>query len=475
MRRMGGQDAAFLYGETPSWHMHISALMIVDPSSAPGEFTFERLRRHTAARIPLVPQFRLKLVEVPFGLDRPGWVEERDFDLDYHIRRIAVPAPGGPRELGELVGRLASYKLDRRKPLWEMWVIEGVEGARVAVLYKIHHAMIDGVSGMGLAEVSFDLEPDPPPRQIETVPFADTHVPGLPERLALGMLNAATRAPYRMARFGWQTMLQSRTLVGFARRRHVVAPFQAPRTPLNGEFTPHRRFAWVTVPLGRAKSVKHAYDVKLNDVVLALCAGALRRYLQKVDELPADPLIAQVPVSLRAGVDQELGSKVGSMFVNLATDVADPAERLLAIRESTSHAKEMGEALSADKIMGLTESTPPGLVGLAARMYTRIGLESRIPPPINVVISNVPGPPFPLYLAGARLEAMYPMGPLLLGTGLNITVISYCDSLDFGFLCCPEMVPEPSTIAEGITVTLEELEAAGGLAQAETVDTVDIT
>jgi diacylglycerol O-acyltransferase len=470
MRRMGGQDAAFLYGETPSWHMHISALMIVDPSSAPGEFTFERLRRHTASRIPLVPQFRLKLVEVPFGLDRPGWVEEPDFDLDYHVRRIAVPAPGGRRELGELVGRLASYKLDRRKPLWEMWVIEGVEDGRVAVLYKMHHAIIDGVSGMGLAEVSFDLEPDPPPRPVEAVAFGDEHVPGVPERLALGVLNATTRVPYRMARFGWQSLLQSRTLVDFMRRRRIVAPFQAPRTPLNGEFTPHRRFAWVTVPLARTKAIKHAYDVKLNDVVLALCAGSLRRYLELTGELPVDPLIAQVPVSLRAGTDHEPGSKVGSMFVDLATDVADPAERLLAIRESTGHAKEMSQALSVDKIMGLTDSTPPGLVGLAARMYTRIGLESRIPPPINVVISNVPGPPFPLYLAGARLEAMYPMGPLLLGTGLNITVISYRDSLDFGFLCCPEMVPDPGLIAEGVTLALGELEARGGDPLPDTVD-----
>jgi diacylglycerol O-acyltransferase / wax synthase len=469
MRRMGGQDAAFLYGETPSWHMHISALMILDPSTSPVPFDFERVRLQTIERLPRVPQFRLKLVEVPLGLDRPGWVEEPDFDVDYHIRRIAVPGPGGARELGELVGRLASYKLDRRKPLWELWVIEGLEGGRLAVLYKIHHAMIDGVSGMGLAEVSFDLEADPPLQHHEPVPFDDHNIPGWPQRLAFGLVNAATRAPYRTARFAWQSARQSLTLMDFARRRRqVVAPFQAPRTSLNGEFTPHRRFAWVSVPLPRVKAVKHAYDVKLNDVVLALCAGALRRYLQKIDDLPAQPLIAQCPVSLRTGMDQDVGSvgsKVGSMFTSLATDIAEPADRLLAIKESTSQAKQIGQALSADKIMGLTESTPPGLISLAARMYTAMGLETRMPPPINVVISNVPGPPFPLYLAGARLEAMYPMGPLLLGTGLNITVISYCDSIDFGFLCCPEMVPEPAAIAEGIPIALEELEASVGLGE----------
>lgn len=466
MRRMGGQDAAFLYGETSSWHMHVSALMILDPSSAPGGWDFDRLRRHTAERLSLVPQFRLQLVDVPLGLDRPGWVESPDFDIDHHVRRIAVPAPGGPRELGELAGRLASYKIDRRKPLWELWVIEGVEGGRVALLYKVHHALIDGVSGMGLAEVSFDLEPEPagPPAAFaESQKLdGDRHVPNVIERVALGMVNATTRVPYRIARFAVQSVMQGVTAVGFLRRRPVAMPFQAPRTSLNGQFTPHRKLAFTSVSLERVKAIKHAYDVKLNDVVLALCAGALRRYLAKIDDLPEQPLLAQCPVSLRGGGDDAIGSKVGSMFVKLATNVADPEARLLAIHESTRDAKEIGQALSADKILGLTETAPPGLIGVAARMYTAMGLESRVPPPINVVVSNVPGPPFPLYMAGARLESMYPMGPLLLGTGLNITVVSYCGSIDFGFLCCPEMLPEPALVAEGVALALDELEEAAG-------------
>jgi WS/DGAT/MGAT family acyltransferase len=464
MQRMGGQDAAFLYGETASWHMHVSALMTVDPTTAPGRYDFDRLKALTIERLPLVPQFRWKLVDVPFGLDRPGWVEEEDFDPDYHIRRIAVPSPGGARELGELVGRLASYKLDRRKPLWEMWIIEGLERGKVGILTKMHHSIIDGVSGMGLAEAILDLEPDPPPRDTDVrEPLHHRRVPGSLELLFAGLLNAWTRTPYRMLRFARQSTMQGLTAAGFFRRPVApVTPFQAPRTSLNGDLTSHRRFAWTSVPLPAVKAVKDACDVKLNDVVLALCAGALRRYLQKIDDLPEQPLIAQCPVSLRTeSTRDEVGSRVGSMFTSLATDIGDPALRLEAIHQSTQNAKEMQQALSVHKIMGLSETAPPGLIGLAARAYTAVGL-GRMPPPVNVVISNVPGPPFPLYLAGARLEAMYPMGPLMLGMGLNITVISYRDSLDFGFMCCPEMVPQPEYIAEGIGLALSELEAACG-------------
>ena len=209
------------------------------------------------------------------------------------------------------------------------------------------------------------------------------------------------------------------------------------------------------------KAIKRAYDVKLNDVVLALCAGALRHYLG--DDLPDEPLVAQVPVSLRADGDDGVGTKVGPMFTSLATDVTDPVKRLLAIHDHTTRAKEMRHALSASGIMGLTETTPPGLLGLAARMYTVAGLEEHGPPLYNLIISNVPGPPFPLYLAGARLARMYPMGPLILGAGLNITVFSYQENLDFGFLTCPETAPETDRIADGVPLALEELERGAGL------------
>lgn len=464
MLRMGGQDAAFIYGETPEWHMHVSAVMIADPSDA-SDFSFERVRDMTIERLPQLPQFRWKMVDVPLGLDRPGWVEETDFDPDFHIRRVAVPAPGGEAELGELVGRLASYKLDRRKPLWEMWFIEGLTGGKVAVLTKIHHAIIDGVSGAGLAEITLDLTPEPRSAPTETrESIAHRRVPSTPEMVARGLFNTFARSPYRAMRFGGQTMRQGVAALGVARRTTLATPYSAPRTTLNGPLTPRRRFAAARVDLDRVKALRRAYDVKLNDIVLALCSGALRSYLMDIDDLPRSPLIAQCPVSLRTADDKhEVGNKVGSLFASLATDLDDPAARVRVIHESTQGAKEMQRALSVHRIMGLTETTPPGLIGLAARAYSISGLGRAAPPPVNLVISNVPGPTMPLYLAGARLEAMYPMGPLLFDMALNITVLSYCDAIDFGFMACPELIPDPGAIASRIDDALEELESTIGI------------
>jgi WS/DGAT/MGAT family acyltransferase len=446
MKRMSGVDAAFLYGETPAWHMHVSGVMLFDPSATPGGFSADRLMQRIAERVHLVPQFRYKLVEVPFGIDRPCWVEDPNFDVSYHVRRIGVPPPGGPVELGNLIGELVSYKLDRNIPLWEMWIIQGLADDKVAVLAKVHHSIVDGASGTELATVLFDLEPDPPPTA-PAPPRTLEPVPSSAELVARGV-GRMMLSPYRWARFTEQSVRQGLKLIGLQRRDVAPAmPFQAPRTSFNAELTPHRRFVYTSVSLDEVREVKAAFGVKLNDVVLALCAGTLRRYLEMNDELPSATLIAQVPVSMRAVGDSEVGTKVGAMFASLATDVADPVARLGAIQH----------ALAADKIMGLTELTAPGLIALAARMYTAAGLDGVGPPIMNLIISNVPGPPFPLYTAGSKLEAIYPMGPLLYGAGVNITVFSYEGRIDVGFMVCRELVPEPWTLAEGIGVALEEL------------------
>jgi WS/DGAT/MGAT family acyltransferase len=455
---MSGIDAAFLYGETPAWHMHVSAVMIADPSTAPNGWSVDRLKELTEQRLHLVPQFRWRLVEVPFGLDRPGWIEDPDFDIDAHIRRIGVPAPGGPEQVGNLIGDLVSLKLDRRKPLWEFWIIEGLEGGKVAILAKIHHALIDGVSGSELASVIMDLEPDPPPIEPPTEPRVLEPVPN-PVELVLKGVGHTMLTPYRAMRFANQSVRQGLKLFGFQRQETSPAmPFQAPRTSFNTELTPHRRFAYRSVPLDDVRAIKKAFDVKVNDVVLAICAGTLRRYLESRGELPDAPLIAQVPVSLRTDDDKsEVGTKVGAMFASLATDIDDPAERLMAIHESTQGAKEMQRALAADKIMGISETAPPALISLAARMYTAASLDTITPPIMNLIISNVPGPPFPIYSAGAKLEAIYPMGPLIYGTGINVTVFSYLEKIDFGFMVCRDVVPDPWFIADGVQIALDEL------------------
>ncbi len=463
MLRMGGQDAAFLYGETPEWHMHVAALMIVDPSDAPS-FSFDRLRDLVIERLPQLPQFRWRLVDIPLGLDRPGWEEATDFEPDYHIRRIAVPAPGGPAELGELVGRLASYKIDRSRPLWEMWVIEGLERGRVGVLCKIHHAIIDGSSGAGLAEITLDVSPEPrPPSDEIKSSIAHRPVPSVPERIAKGVVNTVVRTPYRIARFGGQAVRQAFDVAGVLRSNRIAMPYTAPRVPFNGPLSPHRAFASARVDIDRTKEIRRRLDVKLNDVVLAICSGALRDYLIDLDHLPKSSLLAQCPVSVRTEAERDdVGNKLGSLFVTLGTEIADPLQRVQAIHQSTMSAKEMHRALSVHRIMGLTDTTPPGLIALAARAYSAAGLD-RAASPVNLVISNVPGPPMPLYMAGARLEAMYPMGPLLFDMALNITVISYCDAIDFGLMSCPQLVPDPERIAARIPAALEAIESALGI------------
>jgi diacylglycerol O-acyltransferase / wax synthase len=463
---VSGIDAAFLYGETPSWHMHVSAVLLIDPAGGTRPFSFQHFRDHLAARIHLAPQFGWKLVEVPFGLGRPVFIDDPDFVVDAHLHRIGVPAPGGPEQVGNLIGDLVSRKLDRGKPLWEMWFIEGLAGGRVAILAKIHHAIVDGVSGSELATILMDLEPDPPP---PVPPPARPEGAGLPEaegldglELVLRSLPGVALTPVRAARFTWQTLRQGMRFVPFLQRATPPpVPFQAPRVSFNAELSPHRRFAYTSVSLDGVRTIKNHCGVKVNDVVLALCSGALRRYLLERGELPSSPLVAQVPVSMRTDGDRaSVGTKVAAMFASLATNVADPLQRLLTIHEGTREAKEMQQALAAEKIMGFSETAPPVMIDLAARMYTAAGLDRSLPPVMNTIVSNVPGPSVPIWCAGSPIEALYPMGPLLYGTGLNITVFSYGDQVDFGFLVCRELVPEPWRLVEGVQAAMAELEAA---------------
>ncbi len=505
MQRLTGLDAGYLYLETGTSPMHVSSLMILDPSSAPNGFDFDSLKRLFLDRIHLAPPFRRRLVEVPLGIHHPIWVEDPDFDLDWHLRHIAVPSPGGMAELNELVGHLIAIPLDRTRPLWECWLIEGVEGGHVALLAKVHHSAIDGEAGEELIVTLLDAQPEGPdgalvadpaqadpveadgvdadrsqpdpgqpdpgqpepgqPGRATTDDWQAEHVPGDLEMFTHALISLSTQ-PWRVVK----TTRRTASAVLQIRRNNrsmpslapPPSPFSAPRTSFNHALTPHRSFATRSLDLKTVKDIKNTFGVKVNDVVLAVCAGALRRYLDRRDENPARSLVAMVPVSVRTGDDAAGGNKVSTMFTTLATKIDDPVERLLAISTSMSQAKAQQNAIGADTLQNWAEFAAPAVAGQAARLYSRMRIADRHRPAFNLTISNVPGPPFPLYIAGARVVANYPAGPIFDGGGLNITVMSYRDSLDFGLLVCPELISDPQVLADDLQDALDELLAAAG-------------
>jgi WS/DGAT/MGAT family acyltransferase len=457
--RLTGLDSSFLHLERDAAHMHVAGCMVFD-GQAPD---YEELVAQIVSRLHLVPRYRQRLAFVPMNQGRPVWVDDPHFNPNFHVRHTALPAPGGERQLKRLAGRVFSQALDRSRPLWELWLVEGVSDDRFAMLSKTHHALVDGVSGVDIATVLFDVSPDPMPVAPPEQEWIPRPLPSGAQLLADALLERAT-VPAEIVRGVRATLRGPRHVA--ARLGHALegvsavakAGLQAaPPSPLNVRIGPHRRFTWVHGDLAQFKAVKNALGGSVNDVVLASVAGALGRYLRLRGESTDDLVLrAMVPVSIRADVERgALGNRVAAMWAPLPVGLSDPVQRLLTISRDMEGIKDSGQAVGAQVLTELTGFAPPTIMAQAARLQARQRL-------FNLVVTNVPGPQFPLYMLGRQLEAMYPMVPLAENQALGIAIMSYNGQLNFGLNADYDALPDLEALADELRASIDELVAAAG-------------
>ena len=464
MEQLSGMDSSFLYFEMRNAPTHIGSFAIYDQSTAPGgSVTFKGILANVERRLHLARCFRQKLVKVPFDLDHPYWIEDPDFDLEFHVRHIALPHPGDWRQLFIQVARIHARPLDLARPLWEMYVIEGLDNVEgvpkggFAVLTKIHHAAIDGVSGAELAGAIHDLSPDaePPPAEHRWVPEREPGTVELGLRTALNNV----RYPFRVTR------MLGRNAPGLVRmfrsspEDEVENSGPVPRTRFNKTISPHR------VVEGRTFSLQDVRDIRkrvpgatVNDVILTVCSGAMRKYLTFHKELPEESLVAMAPISVRSESEEgTAGNRISAMSVTLYSDEIDPLERLRKMHRGTQASKATAEAVGAQTMTDITQFMPGALAGLAARLYTRLGLANAVKPFLNTVITNVPGPQIPIFFTGARLVGLYGMGPVMDGMGIIHPVFSFSGRISISVTACRDAMPDPGFYAKCIQASFDEL------------------
>jgi WS/DGAT/MGAT family acyltransferase len=464
MIHLSGMDASFLHLETPESPMHVGSLQLIDlPPGYEGDFA-EDAKKYLSGRLHLASVFVRKLAMMPFDLANPVWVDDDDLDLDHHIHHVIMPRPGTMAQLERLVGRLHSSLLDRSRPLWEIHIIEGLQTGQVALYSKMHHAAIDGQAGVAVAKALFDISATPAPVK---APRANRRV----DSSQLGMAELASAALSNTVQ-QYVKLIQSIPATAKA-ITSVLLPVSettgkrsfelpkglktAPKTPLNVSITNQRSFAGRSVPLAEVKQMAKATNTSLNDIVLAICAGALKRYLADYGCKPAKPLMAGVPVSLRSEGNTDLNNQVSVMLVSLATDISDPLERLAAIHESSSEGKKLTGNVKAAIPTDFPSLGVPSLMSGLASLYGRSGLADKLPPMANVAISNVPGPSFPLYFAGAKLATYFPVSIPGHGLALNMTVQSYNGSLEFGLTACRRAVPDIADLGDYVVAEHKKL------------------
>ncbi|GAC1577328.1 MAG: wax ester/triacylglycerol synthase family O-acyltransferase [Novosphingobium sp.] len=469
MRQLQGMDASFVALETRNSPMHIGSILIYDPATAPGGFVrFKDILRFYESRMQLSKTMRQRLVRVPFDLDYPYWIEDEEFDLEYHVRHLALPKPGDWRQLCIQAARIFARPLDLTRPPWEFTVVEGLDNVpgvspgSFAMVTKVHHAAIDGMSGIDLMEALHTLDPhaaapqQPDDWQPEPVP----NVLGL---LAKSWFNAVTN-PAR------QIEVAARAVPGLARATKglltrdfkVHGEMLAPRSRFNVVLSPNRVVEGRSVALADIKAIRAlAPGAKVNDVFLAIVGGAMRKYLLKHEDLPDKTLTAMAPISVRSTDEKgDMGNQVAAMIAPLGTHIADPAERLRYVHSQTTNSKAMTDAIGARNMTEMSKVSPALFMALGAQMYTRLGLANRMAPPFSTVVTNVPGPPVPIYSAGARLESMMGLLCLTDGMGLGHVVQSYCKEATISFTACRKVMPDPEFYAQCIEDSFTELRDA---------------
>ncbi|WP_280156183.1 wax ester/triacylglycerol synthase family O-acyltransferase [Piscinibacter sp. XHJ-5] len=478
MKQLSGLDASFLYMETPEMPMHVGALHVFElPAGYKGDFVAD-MRRHMAARLPLAPALRRKLAWMPFNLANPVWVDAVP-DLDEHIEAVKLRKGATMTDLETQVGKLHPLLIERDKPLWKFYVFEGMapgpnKEKRYGMYTKLHHAAVDGQAAVALAAAILDVSPEPRDIQHEQRPPKNLHI-GMAEMLSgvfanqlqqyanvVKNLPSTVGALSQVARQGASGV----TGAAVAKVRGKSKPAEesvslglAPRTRLNASVTPLRAFASASLPMAELKALRRAHDATLNDVVLMVCSGALRRYFLDHGPLPRKSLVAAVPVSTRTAGDTSSNNQASMTVVNLGTHVADPMKRLLYVKAATAAMKASLGSVKTLMPIDFPSLGVPWLMSAVSAVYGRAKVADRIPPIANVAISNVPGPAFPLFMAGGRMLVNYPTSIVVHGVALNITVQSYNESLDFGMMACGKAMPQVAELATHIHEAFAELKA----------------
>jgi WS/DGAT/MGAT family acyltransferase len=453
--RLTGLDSSFLHLEHGAAHMHVASTAIfAGPIPEYDEF-----KDHLESRLHLVPRFRQKLRFVPYAQGRPVWVDDPQLNLEYHVRHTALPAPGSEEQLRNLASRIFSQRLDRSKPLWEMWLVDGLDGGRFAVIGKSHHALVDGVSGIDITTVLFDADPEAPPT-LERDPWIPRPEPSDSQLLARSLIERATspaemvrgvRAIFRAPR---RTLRRARDAVE-ATGTFARAGAAAPGSPFNVDISPYRRFTWVQADLAELKLIKNELGGTVNDVVLSAVAGALGRYLRSHGHSTQGlELRAMVPISIRAADEHgDLGNRVSAFMAPLPVWSEDPVERLRLVSETMGDLKGSKQAVGATMLTELTDFAPPTIMGQAARLQSAQRF-------FNLVVTNIPGPQFPLYLLGRELEAIFPMVPLAKRQAVCFGIFSYNGQLNFGLVGDYDAMPDLEALAGDLAAAIDELAAA---------------